>query len=77
MGDSQIADVWTRSLHINVLELMAVILALSYWAAVLQGHPVLIATDNTTVVAYINKQGGTHSHFLLWLVVSEGYRLGT
>ena len=29
----------------------------------------MIATDNTTVVAYINKQGGTHSHLLLRLVV--------
>ena len=27
------------------------------------------AADNTTVVAYINKQGGTHSHLLLRLVV--------
>ena len=34
--------------------------------AVLQGHHVMIATDNTTVVpvAYINRQGGTHSHAL-------------
>ena len=72
MGDSQIAGVWTRSeheLHINVLELRAVILALNHWATVLQGHHVLIATDNTTVVAYISKQGGTHSHLLLRLVV--------
>ena len=29
----------------------------------------MIAPDNTTVVAYINKQGGTHSHLLLRLVV--------
>ena len=29
----------------------------------------MIATDNTTFVAYINKQGGTHSHLLLRLVV--------
>ena len=28
-----------------------------------------IAADNTTVVAYINKQGGTHFHLLLRLVV--------
>ena len=72
MGDSQIADVWTRSgrqLHISVLELKAVILVLQYWVSVLQGHHVMIATDNTTVVAYINKQGGTHSHALLRLVV--------
>ena len=71
-GDSQIAGVWTHSkgaLHINVLELRAVILALHHWVTLLQGHHVLIATDNTTVVAYINKQGGTHSHLLLRLVV--------
>ena len=71
-GDSQIAGVWTHSeheLHINVLELRAVILALHHWAIVLQGRHVLIATDNTTVVAYINKQGGTHSNLLLRLVV--------
>ena len=29
----------------------------------------MIATDNTTVVAYINKQGRTHSHTLLYLAV--------
>ena len=72
MGDSQIAGVWTHSeheLHISVLELRAVILALHYWVTILQGHHVLIATDNTSVVAYINKQGGTHSHLLLRLVV--------
>ena len=38
--------------------------------SVLRGHQLMIATDNTTVVAYINKQGGTHhSHTLLFLVV--------
>ena len=31
----------------------------------------MITTDNTTVVAYINKQGGTHSHTLLRLVVDR------
>ena len=72
IGDSQILVVWTcseRKLHIIVLELMAVILAFQHWVAVLQGHQVMIATDNTTVVPYINKQGGTHSHTLLRLVV--------
>ena len=56
MGDSQNAGVWIRSeceLHINVSELKAVILALKHWVALLQGHNVMIATDNTTVVAYI------------------------
>ena len=67
MGNSHIAGVWTRSeckLHNNVLELKAVILALQHWVAVLQGHHIMIATDYTTFVAYINKQGGTHSHAL-------------
>ena len=63
-GDSQIAGVRTRSereLHINVLELREDISVLHHWVTVLQGHHVLIATDKTTVVAYmcINKQGGT------------------
>ena len=63
MGDSQISGTWThlvRQLHINCLELK-VVLALRHWVSVLWGHQVLIATDNTTVVSYINKQGGTHS----------------
>ena len=45
------------------------IMALHYWVSVLWGRQVMIATDNTTVVAYINKQGVTHSHTLLRLVV--------
>ena len=35
--------------------------------------PVLVATDNSTVVAYINKQGGTHSTemcALLWKIMT-------
>ena len=48
---------------------ITVILALKHWIAVLQGHHVMIATENTTVVAYINKQGGTHFHALFRLVV--------
>ena len=33
------------------------------------GHQVMIATDNTTVLSYFNKQGGTHFHTLLRLAV--------
>ena len=72
MGDCQTLSIWTHSnckLHINTLELNAVILALHQWVSVLQGHQVMIATDNTTVVSYIHKQGGTDSYILLRLVV--------
>ena len=59
----------TRQLHINCFELKAVISALHHWVSVHQGRQVSIAMDNTTVVSYINKQGGTHSLSLLRLVV--------
>ena len=45
MGDSQISGTWTRTdhkLHINCLELKAVVSALQHWAPVLQGHQVMI-----------------------------------
>ena len=61
MGDSQISGTWThtdRKLHISCLELKALFHALQHWAQMLQGHQVIIATDNSTVVSYINKQGG-------------------
>ena len=64
MGDSQISGTWTcthRKLHINCLEFKAVVSALQHWAPLLQGHQVMIATDNSTVVSYINKQEGTRS----------------
>ena len=72
MGDSKVSGFWTRidrKLHINCLELKVVIRALQHWAPLLQGHQVMIATDNSTVVSYINKQGGTRSPSLLRLTV--------
>ena len=72
MGDSKISGTWTltdRKLHINSLEIKAVTLALQHWAPLLQGRQVMVATDNSTVVSYINKQGGTRSPTLLRLAV--------
>ena len=72
MGDSKISGTWTlidRKLHFNCLELKAVTCALQHWAPLLQGHQVMVATDNSTVVSYINKQRVTRSTPLLRLTV--------
>ena len=56
--------VWTEDqsrLHINVLEMKAIFLALSQAVHKVKNSTVLISMDNTTVVAYIRHQGGTHS----------------
>ena len=48
-------------LHINYLELKAVFLALEEFQDLCTDKIVLVATDNTTVVSYINKEGGMKS----------------
>ena len=65
-----------KGLHINVLELKAVFLALRRFKDQCQDQTMLVATDNSTVVAYINKQGGTHSAdmcALLWRMMTWGH----
>ena len=60
--------------HVNCLELLAVRLALHRFRALLKDKHVLVRTDNTATVAYINRQGGLRSrrmsqlarHLLLW-----------
>ncbi len=72
-----VSGVWTGPQlrwHINCLELLAVRLALSRLRGRLRGKDVLVRTDNTATVAYINRQGGLRSrrmsqlarHLLLW-----------
>ena len=56
-----------KRLHINVLELKVVSLTLKSFRDQCQNQKVFVATDNSTIVAYINKQGGTHSNTLLFL----------
>ena len=61
-----------KRLHINVLELKVVSLALQRFNDQCQNQTVLVSTDNSTVVAYINKQGGTHSvemYALQWKIM--------
>ena len=60
-------------LHINYLELKAVFLALKEFQNLCVGKIVLVATYNTTVVAYINKEGGMRSGplcALLWSILT-------
>ena len=45
-------------LHINQLELKAVFLALKEFQDLCSNNIFLVATDNITVVAYVNKEGG-------------------
>ncbi len=60
--------------HINCLELLAVHLALQQFWPLLLGKHVLVRTDNTAAVSYINRMGGIRSrcisqltrHLLLW-----------
>jgi hypothetical protein len=47
--------------HINVLELLAVHLALSRMVPTVRDSSVVVQTDNATVVAYLNHDGGTRS----------------
>ena len=62
-----------RQCHINVLELKAVTRAFDRWSVKTpRGTRWLIYTDNSTVVAHINKQGGTRS-LLLCLFRGRGF----
>ena len=60
-------------LHINFLELKAVLLALKEFQDLCVDKIVLVATDNTTVVSYINKEEGMRSGplcALLWRILT-------
>lgn len=64
LGGLQISGGWSleeSSLHINVLELLAVQKALSHFRRSLSGPLVLVRCDNFTVVQYLNREGGTRS----------------
>ena len=55
------------SQHVNLLELMAVWLTLRHFSAELEGRHVLVRTDSTSVVFFINHQGSTRSRRCLAL----------
>ena len=76
LGRSLSSGLWSdqeKRLHINVLELKAVSLAFRSFKDQCQNQTALVAMDNSTVVAYLNKQGGTHSAemcALLWNIMT-------
>ncbi len=64
IDENLVSGLWSTEqqlLHINNLEMLAVILALQHFHHLVTGHRVLVMTDNTTVVGQIRNQGGTHS----------------
>ena len=64
LEDQSIAGSWSTQqsqLHINHLELLAVAQALRSFQSRVRNQLVRVRTDNSTVVSYINRQGGTHS----------------
>ena len=62
-----VSGVWSveeKLLHINLLEMKAMFLALQLFREVVTGHRVAAMCDNSTVMAYVIKQGGTVSRSL-------------
>ena len=76
LDQSSTKGLWSdreKRLHINVLEFKAVSLVLRSFKDQCQNQTVLVSMDNSRVVAYINKQGGTHSAemcALLWKIMT-------
>jgi ribonuclease HI len=65
-----VSGMWSSTIqkdHINLLEMRAVLLALSHFKLCLESLSIVLATDNTTVVAYLKNQGGTHCYALYQL----------
>ena len=76
LNNCTISVVWQQSerdLHINILVLKAVFLALKHFQGQLRQKIMLVSSDNSTVVSYINKEAGTHSFkmcALMWRILA-------
>lgn len=82
LEDRNVSGKWTvieQSSHINLLELSAVENALHHFRDNVKHRQVLLRTDNSTVVSYINRQGGTKSAALCvmtWRILHWCHLLG-
>ena len=68
--DQNVSGVWSdqeKLLHINLLKMKALFLGLQAFREDVMGRHVTAMYDNSTVVAYVNKQGGTVSRALCLL----------
>ena len=68
--DQNVSGVWSdqeKLLHINLLEMKALFRGLQAFREDVIGHHVTAMCDSSTVVAYVNKQGGTVSRALCLL----------
>ena len=71
MNSQLYQGIWTKKeaqQHINMLELETVCRTIAYFLPALQNQNVLLRCDNTTVLQYINKHGGTKSVSLCYKV---------
>jgi hypothetical protein len=72
IGTLQASGKWEPALrgrHINFLEMEAVHRAVAAFQDTLSNQVTLLRTDNSTVAAYINKEGGLVSHDLCRLTL--------
>jgi hypothetical protein len=70
LDGKSVSGVWSlvqQQEQINLLEMTAVLLALQHFKTILVSKAVVLATDNTTVVAYLQNQEGTRCHALFFL----------
>ena len=67
VGDHFVSGWWSQEeieMSINLRELRAIRLGLQHFQCLLAGSSVRVFADNTKALAYVRKQGGTHSRFL-------------
>ena len=67
VGDLHLSGLWSplcSSFSINQRELLAILFAIRGFLPHLRGQTVAIYSDNSTALAYLRKQGGTHSSSL-------------
>ncbi|XP_041453598.1 uncharacterized protein LOC121406794 [Lytechinus variegatus] len=72
MGKFKASGQWQErdsAQHINVLEMKAVQLALLAFLPQVANQCILVKSDNSTVVSYINREGGTRSSTLCFLTL--------